>query len=130
MSSSSTQPFAQQRSKSGRVWAYRASSLASLCVGIAIAGGAEPTIELTAPLVDVRSQGKALIGGVSDLALAPDGSGLLWATTDRGPNGTKKVAGRKHRTLMVPDFTPEILAIELAIATGDSPAREIGRAHV
>ncbi|MEI6239401.1 MAG: esterase-like activity of phytase family protein [Planctomycetia bacterium] len=52
-------------------------------------------------------------GGVSDLASAADGGGRLWATTDRGPNGTVNIGGKKVRTLLHPGFAPEIMEIEL-----------------
>lgn len=54
----------------------------------------------------------AFPGGASDLAVAPNDSGRLWCTTDRGPNGSVKVGGRKLRTLLDPAFVPTIVEIE------------------
>lgn len=56
------------------------------------------------------------LGGISDLWLdhaGGDAAGHLraWLVTDRGPNGTVKVDGREHRTLVSPSFTPRILEL-------------------
>jgi hypothetical protein len=67
-------------------------------------------------------------GGASDLAVAPDGSGRLWAVTDRGPNGTAKVGARKLRTLLDPGFVPAIVAFDLrAESASGGPAVAVGR---
>lgn len=89
------------------------SSLPSLLLITAVSVGAEATIE-TAGLVPRT----AFSGGASDLAANADGSSRLWATTDRGPNGTVKVHGKKLRTLLEPAFVPTLvlLAIEPAVA--------------
>jgi hypothetical protein len=56
------------------------------------------------------------LGGLSDLALAPDSPGgkrlRLWSLTDRGPNGTVKTGSQKLRTLLAPEFVPALVLIE------------------
>jgi hypothetical protein len=77
----------------------------------ALAGGAvaeDATIEMAAV---VARDGFG--GGASDLVVAADGSGRLWATTDRGPNGTTKVGDKKLRTLLDPEFVPHLVELEL-----------------
>ena len=79
--------------------------------GLTIAGGAvaaDATIEMAAV---VARDGFG--GGASDLVVAADGSGRLWATTDRGPNGTTKVGDKKLRTLLDPEFVPHLVELEL-----------------
>jgi hypothetical protein len=68
-------------------------------------------------------------GGASDLFVAADGSGRLWATTDRGPNGTTTVGGKKLRTLLDPGFVPQLVELELrpATAPSDGPAVAVMR---
>ena len=76
-----------------------------------LAGGAvaeDATIEMAAV---VARDGFG--GGASDLVVAADGSGRLWATTDRGPNGTTKVGDKKLRTLLDPEFVPHLVELEL-----------------
>ncbi|MEX0670901.1 MAG: esterase-like activity of phytase family protein [Pirellulales bacterium] len=80
----------------------------------AISDGAEATLESVAVIQDGRSDATVPLGGLSDLASAADGSGRLWATTDRGPNGTSNVGGKKRRTLLSPAFAPEIISIKLS----------------
>lgn len=89
----------------------------------AVSVGAEATIETAAVVEHQRSGAAAPLGGLSDLAPAVDGSRRLWATTDRGPNGSVNVGGKKVRTLLSPAFTPEILEIELARGGGACVAR-------
>jgi hypothetical protein len=90
--------------------------------GMAVA--ADATIELTA-LVSRDAFG----GGASDLAVAADGSGRLWVTTDRGPNGTTTVGEKKLRTLLDPGFVPHLVELELRpeTAAGGGPAVAVAR---
>jgi len=99
------------------------AALASVLAAMAVSIGADASIETAAV---VRDGGGARVDGCSDLAPAADGSGRLWATTDRGPNGTATVDGRKIRTLLDPGFVPTLVAIELqppgAAGTGGAAA--------
>lgn len=101
-----------------------AGAAAVWCCPVAI--GAEATIEATAVISNVRPGQSAAFGGVSDLATAADGSGTLWAVTDRGPNGTIRADGRKLRTLLEPGFVPEILGFEVDRGPDGMTAR-VGR---
>ena len=85
-----------------------AASIASLLLITAVSVGAEATIETVAQVAP-----DAFAGGASDLALAADGSGRFWATTDRGPNGSTKVGGKKLRTLLDPAFVPTIVKLQM-----------------
>ena len=84
----------------------------------AVSVGAEATIETAAFVQGDRAGAAVPFGGVSDLCVASDGSGRLWATTDRGPNGTAKVDGKKFRTLLAPTFAPEIFELTLSGSAG------------
>lgn len=90
--------------------------LSSLLLITAVSVGAEATIETVAQVAP-----DAFAGGASDLALAADGSGRLWATTDRGPNGSTKVGGKKLRTLLDPAFVPTI--VEWHLQPAGSPGK-------
>jgi len=86
------------------------------CTGAACVGRTEELSGKTGPGRAVRIESQAKVespGGWSDLAPAPDGSGRLWVTTDRGPNGTGRSGGKNLRTLLAPSFAPAILEIEL-----------------
>lgn len=102
--------------RDGIVLAWATASLAIAAGAVA----ADATIEMAAV---VARDGFA--GGASDLAVAADGSGRLWATTDRGPNGTTKVDKKKLRTLLDPGFVPHLVELELQTAT--SPAVAVVR---
>ncbi|MEI6505098.1 MAG: esterase-like activity of phytase family protein [Planctomycetota bacterium] len=79
-----------------------------------------------APCASVESQAVVGVpGGLSDLALPRGGAGRLWATTDRGPNGTVNIGGKKVRTLLQPGFAPEIMEMELPGETADRAARVV-----
>jgi hypothetical protein len=53
-----------------------------------------------------------LLGGFSDLWRAStDPKNEFWIVTDRGPNASPEIDGKKHRTFPVPDFTPLILHV-------------------
>ncbi len=90
---------------------------------MAVTIGAEATIESVAVVRDDRAGRAVPLGGLSDLAIAADGSGRLWATTDRGPNGTVRAGGRKVRTLLAPDFTPEIVELRVGPADAEGVVR-------
>lgn len=100
------------------------SSLPSLLLITAVSVGAEATIETAAQVP--RSE---FAGGASDLAFAADGSGRLWATTDRGPNGSTTVDGTKLRTLLDPAFVPTIVELQLRprVAPDQTPSLNVVR---
>ena len=93
----------------------------------AVSVGAEATIETAAVVHHERAGAAVPFGGVSDLCVAADGSGRFWATTDRGPNGTAKVDGKKLRTLLTPTFAPEIFEVALVDAPGSACEARVGR---
>jgi hypothetical protein len=75
----------------------------------------------TLMLPEVELSAGVVLGGLSDLALDPEqreprqpvgDRPRFWSLTDRGPNGTVKVGGRKLRTLVAPEFVPTLLLIE------------------
>jgi hypothetical protein len=71
--------------------------------------------------------GGVALGGLSDLAILPaggDGGRRFWAVTDRGPNGSAKVDGRKVRTLLVPEFAPSMVLLR---CPSDGDAAEVER---
>lgn len=75
---------------------------------------AEPRIVAAWPVPRAPLTAEVTLGGLSDLTRLPgDGSLTLWAVTDRGPNGTARVAGEKVRTLVAPDFAPALVRLRL-----------------
>ena len=90
--------------------------------------------EMPLPLPDdARAASRALafrMGGISDLFSAPhpaDGRVVLWAVTDRGPNGFVErpaIDGKPAsplRTLPLPEFRPLIVRLTLEEPTGEGP---------
>jgi hypothetical protein len=62
--------------------------------------------------VQLENDRGILLGGCSDLWRAPtDPTNEFWIVTDRGPNASPEVDGKKRRTFPVPDFTPLILHV-------------------
>jgi hypothetical protein len=100
-------------------------AIASLLI-TAVSVGAEATIETAAVVHHERAGAAVPFGGVSDLCVAADGSGRFWATTDRGPNGTAKVDGKKLRTLLTPTFAPEIYELTLSGSAGAACEVRVG----
>ncbi len=112
-----------------RLLRTKAAGIATLLAGfmLASAGAEEPAanrdgrrdgwrIVKTLSLPEVELSGGVRLGGLSDLALAPDAADpkrlRLWSLTDRGPNGTVKTGGKKLRTLLAPEFVPALVLIE------------------
>ena len=91
-------------------------------LGAAVSCAADATVELSAAF-----DRQALDGGLSDLAPAADGSGRLWATTDRGPNGTTAIDGTTVRTLLDPAFVPTLVEVELRPSAAGGPAASVVR---
>jgi hypothetical protein len=100
-------------------------AIASLLIS-AVSVGAEATIETAAVVHHERVGAAVPFGGVSDLCVAADGSRRFWATTDRGPNGTAKVDGKKLRTLLAPTFAPEIYELTLSGSAGAACEVRVG----
>lgn len=85
------------------------------CVAMA-AGGAragEPRLVATWTVPRRTLSAGVALGGLSDLALVTGDAGALWALTDRGPNGSARIDGRKVRTLLAPGFVPTLVRLRL-----------------
>ncbi|MFM8494239.1 MAG: esterase-like activity of phytase family protein [Planctomycetia bacterium] len=91
-----------------------AAVLATVCAG----DRADALNVLSVHVVpDVRLNHGVALGGLSDLSLAPAGAAteglIVWAITDRGPNGMVGEGEAKRRTLLVPDFVPALVKLRL-----------------
>jgi len=99
-----------------------AASLVAVAATVAGGQAADPTalrVVATHVLPAEMLAGDVPLGGISDLASAPqpvDAAGdiLVWAITDRGPNGSVGTGDAKRRTLLAPGFAPAVLRLRLA----------------
>lgn len=81
------------------------------------------------PVADVPLTDTVRLGGLSDLSPARSGRpDHWWAITDRGPNGTVERAGGKFRTLLMPQFTPSLVLLQ--VEGGGRGAAEINEIAV
>lgn len=82
-------------------------------VGSAVAD--EPRVVNSWRVPRASLSGGVTLGGLSDLAAAPGAaeSRRFWTLTDRGPNGTARIGGRKVRTLLAPEFAPCLALLRL-----------------
>lgn len=72
------------------------------------------------------------LGGLSDLAhdaARDDETGVMWAVTDRGPNGTVEADGRTWRTLLHPEFSPCLVRLSLRVRGGDVSVERVVPLH-
>lgn len=76
-----------------------------------------PRVQAVHALPAVALNEGVTLGGVSDVcraaAEAPGGEAVVWAITDRGPNGAVGDGDSKRRTLVAPAFVPTIVKLRL-----------------
>lgn len=134
---------ARRLSKNFRTWPW-ASGIAWLLV-VLIA--AEPAaagerrsrrerdggrIEASGVVPSMLLPGGVPLGGLSDLAHDPardDETRVMWAVTDRGPNGTVEADGRTWRTLLHPEFSPCLVRLSLRVRGGDVSVERVVPLH-